>query len=240
VREDLTSTSKHKEEMMRHFTVAIALLITLGLLVPNHAFAQEDSARVRVAHTSQDAPAIDLYIDGQESAQGISFFDVSEYTTTSVGKHRVQITPSGEPVTNAVLETNIDLGRDDYTIVVSGKGGSLQALLLEDSDLQPAAGKALIRFVHAAPDIAPVDFKLANSDIPFLTDQYYTSADYVEIDAGTLTFEVAPAGSENVFLITPEMRFESGWVYTVYLTGVVTGEPQAWLQVSLDQHASLE
>lgn len=220
---------------MRHFSVAIALLITLGLLVPTYAFAQEDSARVRVAHTSQDAPAVDLYIDGEQSATDISFFDVSEYSTIPVGEHRVQVTPTGEALTNAVLDTTIDLGRDDYTIVVTGKSGSLQALLLEDSDQQVSAGKALIRFVHAAPDIAAVDFKLANSDVPFLTDQYYTSADYVEIDAGTLTFEVAPAGSENVFLITPEMRFESGWAYTVYLTGKAVGEPQAWLQVSLDQ-----
>lgn len=224
---------------MRHITVAIALLIALGLLAPNHAFAQEDSARVRVAHTSQDAPAVDLYIDGEQSAEDISFFDVSEYSTISVGEHEMQITAAGDSVTNAVLDTTIDLGREDYTIVVVGDSGSLQALVLEDADLQPSAGKALIRFVHAAPDISAVDFKLANSDIPFLTDQYYTSADYVEIDAGTLTFEVAPAGTENVFLITPEMRFEAGWVYTVYLTGVMVGEPQAWLQVSLDK-AQLE
>lgn len=222
---------------MRHFTVAIALLIALGLLVPSHAFAQEDSALVRVAHTSQDAPAIDLYIDGEQSAENISFFDVSEYSTISVGEHSVQITPTGE--SNAVLDTTIDLGRDDYTIVVVGNSDSLQALVLEDADLQPTEGKALIRFVHAAPNIQAVDFKLANSDIPFLTDQYYTSADYVEIDAGTLTFEVAPAGTENVFLITPEMRFEAGWAYTVYLTGEAVGEPQAWLQVSLDK-AQLE
>ena len=221
---------------MRRLLVAFSLLLALGLLVPQSTFAADGPARVRIAHASPDAPAVDVFVDGQSVLTNVTFFTVSDYLQVQPGTHRFQIAPTGKGAANAVIDTTVDLtSAEEYTVMAVGRLAAIQPLVLSDSSETPPAGKALIRVVQAAPEAGTVDIKFANSDGPFLTEQYFKSADYVAIDPGDQTFEVAPSGTENVFLITPKMRFEAGWTYTLYLTGVPGGSPQAWLQASVDR-----
>lgn len=225
---------------MRRLFVVFSLLIAFGLFMPFNASAQSE-ARVRIGHASPDAPAVDVFVDGESVLTNVSFFTVSQYMNMAPGSHRVQIAPAGKGAASAVIDTNVDLTQgEEYTVLAVGHLANIQPLLLNDSSEAPADGKAMVRIVNVAPDAATVDVKFANSDTPILTDQFFTSSDYVEVDPGNRTFEVAPTGTQNVFLITPEMRFEAGWTYTLYLTGVPGGSPQAWMQATVDRYPGMQ
>ncbi|WP_175454346.1 DUF4397 domain-containing protein [Halopelagius longus] len=54
----------------------------------------EDTALVRALHASPDAPAVDIYVDGQQVAQGVQFGNITGYLDLSPGEVQVQVYPS--------------------------------------------------------------------------------------------------------------------------------------------------
>ncbi|MFC6824108.1 DUF4397 domain-containing protein [Halopelagius fulvigenes] len=54
----------------------------------------ENTALVRAIHASPDAPAVDVYIDGQQVAQGVQFGNITGYLDLSPGEVQVQVYPS--------------------------------------------------------------------------------------------------------------------------------------------------
>src|SRR5262245_26542737 len=66
-----------------------------------------------------------------------------------------------------------------------------------DDDPTPA-GKARLRVVHASPDAPAVDIYARGVATPLIDDLAYGSvSDYVEVDAGTYTLQVRPAGQPS-------------------------------------------
>jgi hypothetical protein len=74
-----------------------------------------------------------------------------------------------------------------------------------------------VRLIHAATDIGTVDIYPSGSTSPVLTDQYFGSADYINIPAGTYTFDATPAGSSQVVMTSQQFKFEPGWVYSLVI-----------------------
>jgi hypothetical protein len=58
--------------------------------------AEIDSALVRVAHFSPDAPAVDIFANGEPLVEDVSFEDVSEYLAVPAGEYTLSIRPAGE------------------------------------------------------------------------------------------------------------------------------------------------
>jgi len=180
--------------------------------------AQSAQSWLRVMHDSPDAPNVDVYVDGAPVFENVGYATISNYQAVSSGQHRVQVAPAGASIDDSVIDINVDLTRGKpYTVLALGKLASIKGELLADTSKTPPAGHARVRIIHAATDIGTVDIYPSGSSSPVLTDQYFGSADYINIPAGTYTFDATPAGSSEVVMTSQQLKFEPGWVYSLVI-----------------------
>lgn len=62
-----------------------------------------ETANVRVAHLSPDAPAVDVYVDGAAVLEDVPFGAVSDYLELPAGSHTIEVAPAGQGAESAVL-----------------------------------------------------------------------------------------------------------------------------------------
>ena len=204
---------------MRRIILALSALLVFALLAPMPAMAQAAQSWIRVMHDSPNAPNVDVFVDGQPVFENVPYSTTTNYQALASGQHRVQIAPAGKSVADSVIDINVDLTRGKpYTVLALGKLTNIKAQLLPDTSKKPPAGHARVRIIHAATDIGTVDIYPSGSTSPVLTDQYFGSADYVNIPAGTYTFDATPAGSTQIVLTSQQLKFEPGWVYSLVIT----------------------
>jgi hypothetical protein len=206
-----------------------------ALAISSASFAQSD-ARVRVVHASPDAPAVDVYVNGNETLSDVPFFAASDYLNVPAGSYDFQVTPAGSPAADAVINAQgvaLAAGQD-YTIVAVNTVANIEPLVLEDNNAAPAAGKAHVRFVHASPDAPAVDIKVAGGPTIFSDIEFKEVGTYTPVDAGTYNLQVTPAGGSDVVLDLPGITLEAGTVYTVFATGLAGGTPALTAEITVD------
>ena len=204
---------------MRRIILALSALLALAFLAPMPTMAQGMQSRIRMMHDSPDGPNVDVFVDGQPVFENVPYSTTTDYQALAPGQHRVQIAPAGKSADASVIDINVDLTRGKpYTVLALGKLTNIKAQLLPDTSKAPPAGTARVRIIHAATDIGTVDIYPSGSTIPVLTDQYFGSADYINIPAGTYTFDATPAGSSKIVLTSQQLKFEPGWVYSLVIT----------------------
>jgi len=198
--------------------MAVFLMATLVSFGAGHNMAE-----LRVAHLSPDAPAVDVWLNGEVVLSGVPFGAYSDYLEVPTGEHVVQVTPAGatEPVViNATLTL---LEGTAYTVAATGLLGSsdLEAIVLID-DRSPSAEKAGVRFIHTSPDAPAVDIAVASCGGPILFEEasFRESLDYIMVDGGTYDLEVRLAGTGTVALLVEGVTLESGGNYTIFATGL--------------------
>ncbi|ELY64773.1 hypothetical protein C492_04555 [Natronococcus jeotgali DSM 18795] len=70
--------------------------------------AADESAFVRVAHFSPDAPAVDVYADDAPLVEDVSFGDVSDYLAVPAGEYALSIRPAGEETEVASFDVSLE------------------------------------------------------------------------------------------------------------------------------------
>ncbi|MBN2392143.1 MAG: DUF4397 domain-containing protein [Anaerolineae bacterium] len=218
--------------MKRLMLVNAVLVLSLLFVVPALA---ESGPRVRVIHASPDAPAVDVWADGQVAFSNAPFKGITAYATLAQGMHNFKVVPAGatEPV---VIEADLDLQNNvDYSIVAVNTLDSIEPLVLVDNNALPAAGKAHVRFVHASPDAPAVDVAVADGGpVLFGGIDFKGVGDYLPVDAGTYDLEVRVSGTDTVALSVPGVKLEDGYVYTIFAMGLAGGTPALMAVPSVD------
>lgn len=196
-----------------------ALLLALAM-VPS-AFAQA-TAKVRVLHASPDAPAVDVYVNGNLTLTNVSFFTASDYLDLPAGTYRVQVTPNGSPASDAVIDANatIEAGKA-YTVAATGPVAAIQPTIIVDDLSAPPSGQAKVRVYHFSPDAPAVDVKLADGSTLIANLAFPKASDYLEVPAGSYDIQVTPAGGSDVVIDLPGTSLAAGKIYSVFATDVV-------------------
>ncbi|NIV11005.1 MAG: DUF4397 domain-containing protein, partial [Aliifodinibius sp.] len=181
-----------------------------------------ETVNIRVIHTSYDAPAVDISIDGATAISSLAYGQSSGYAEIDAGTRNVKVTPAGA-TTPVVFESDIPLaGNSDYTVYAVDQLTNIDAIISEDSRT-PASGKAKIRVLHAAPDAPAVDVKLNSGSGPgvFSNAAFKDITDYVEVDGGNYTFVITPTGSTAEVVVFDPITVSNGTVYTVVAHGTL-------------------
>jgi hypothetical protein len=219
--------------MKRLFVVSAVLVLSLVLAVG--VFAQDNQARVRVIHASPDAPAVDIWVNGEVALSNVPFAAISDYLALDGGSYNVQVSPAGatEPI---VIDADVELtAGTDYSVAAVGTLDSIEPLVLVDNNSEPAPGKAHVRFVHASPDAPAVDIAVANGGpVLFANIAFKEIGDYLPVDAGSYDLEARLAGTDTVALSVPGVSLEAGTVYTIWAMGFADGEPTLQAVPSMD------
>lgn len=198
----------------------IALLMALAL-VPA-AFAQGGNAKVRVVHASPDAPAVDVYVNGNKALTNVPFFTASDYLDLPAGTYQVQVTPTGQPASAAVIDASatIEAGKA-YTIAATGLVAAIKPTIIVDDLTAPAAGQAHVRVYHFSPDAPSVDVQLANGTKLIEGLAFPAASSYLPVPAGSYDIQVVPAGGSDVVIDLAGTALEAGKIYSVFATGPV-------------------
>jgi Domain of unknown function (DUF4397) len=209
--------------------VKIRKLVVLGLvaalmalaLVPA-AFAQSATAKVRVLHASPDAPAVDVFVNGTLTLTNVPFFTASDYLDLPAGSYRVQVAPTGQPASAAVIDATatVEAGKA-YTVAATGLVAAIKPTIFVDNLSAPASGNAKIRVYHLSPDAPAVDVKPAGGSALISGLAFPQASDYLEVPAGSYDLQVTPAGDSAVVIDLPGTAVEAGKIYSVFATNVV-------------------
>ncbi len=209
-------------------------VLALGLALP--AAAADGMARVRVIHASPDAPAVDVFVDGNAVLTNVAFPAISQYLTLPAGAHTVAVAPAGQGAGAAVITANPTLAADGaYTVAAVGTLANIRGEIYNDNLAAPAAGKAHVRVIHASPDAPAVAVKVASGPTLISSLAFPNASDYLPVDAGTYNLQVTPAGANDVVIDLPNTTLTAGTIYDVVAVGqlaniraeVATFTPQA-------------
>ncbi len=188
---------------------------------------ESETANVRVAHFSPDAPNVDVYVDGSQALGDVPFGAVSSYLELSTGSRTVEITAAGDRETVA-FDSDVELGARDYTIAAVGEladeDTEFRPLVLEDDNSDPGEDTARVRLVHASPDAPAVDVTLAANGDALYDGVGFGEAGYVEVPAGTYTLQVRGDTETNDGDVVAEFDVElaGNTVYTGFAGGYLT------------------
>jgi LPXTG-motif cell wall-anchored protein len=210
----------------------IAVGLLLALAIAPAALAQ-GNAKVRVVHASPDAPAVDVWVDGNKVLTNVPFFTASDYLDVPAGPHDIKVTPTGDANT-AVIDAKgvaVEAGKA-YTVAAVGKLVEIKPAILADNLAAPAAGKAHVRVIHASPDAPAVDIKVKGGPTLISNLAFPNDSGYSPVDAGTYDLVVTPAGSETVALDLAGTTLEAGKIYDIFAVGLLNGEPKLRVEVT--------
>lgn len=199
----------------------VALLVALTLPAP--AFAQQQSAALRVAHLSPGAPFVDVYVDGEYAGNlsGVSYGVVSPYIQLPAGTHNIQVFASGYAAV-PLLDTDLTLGAGaSQTLGIVGllPDGSLDARVFDDAAILPPEGEAKIRAIHAMTDVGAAAVTTAPGGQQLILPGFSNASAYAQAPAGAYTLQLELAGTDATTLSVPGVYLAAGEVYTAFTIG---------------------
>lgn len=200
----------------------------------------EEMARVRVAHASPDAPAVDVFVrpadDGeyQELVGDVNFGSVTGYLSVAAGSYDVAIAPAGSTAADAVFETTVEVeAGTDYTLVALGEldedGAAFDVAVFKDDNSVLDTDTARVRVLHASPDAPEVDVT-ANDGATTLFDgvSFGESSGYTEVPADEYTVEIREdtRDEDGDVVLSTDLTLSGGEVYTVFALGYLTPDDE--------------
>ena len=210
---------------MKRILMAAFLAVVAGGLIgcsDDDEDTAPESAMVRVAHLSPDAPNVDVWVDSSKILTNVSFKAVSGYLELTEGAHQVAVTPTGA-TTPKVIDASVTLeGGKAYTVAATGLLASIQPLVLVDDLVPPASGQAKVRFVHTSPGAPAVDIAVRASAVVFSNVAFRGFDGYDALPTGLYDLDVRLAGTSTVALPVDDVSFTAGYNYTVFAVGLVS------------------
>ena len=227
----------------------LAVSLVVGTLVVGGAVGQEDadttteapdqdSAFIRVAHVSPDAPPVDVYVDGEQILADVPFGAVSDYAEFPADTYNVTITPAGDNET-VVFEGNLTLeARSVSTLFASGEVSEnatqpFEPVLFEDDAFQPAENESAVSVAHMSPDAPTVDVTANNGSVVLAQNlSYQNASEYVTVPAGNHTVEIRPAspGANATPVFTANVTLENETAYSAIAVGYIEANETAGQQ----------
>lgn len=181
------------------------------------------NGRVMIVHSSPDAPAVDLLIDGTKlNSAGVNFTDNTSYISAAAGTRVLKVNVAGTSTT--VLQASLPVvSGKNYSVFAIDSVSKLSGLVVEDDLAAPASGKAHVRFIHLSPDAPAVDVAVTGGPVVFGNKSFKDFTSFTPLDANTYNLEVRLAGTNTVVLPLPGITLTAGKIYTVYAKGFVGG-----------------
>ncbi|HET9660979.1 MAG TPA: DUF4397 domain-containing protein [Thermomicrobiales bacterium] len=219
------SKSVRRRLPVPRLAVALAFLLSLALaaVTPQLSLAQnptETDASVRFVHASPDAPAVDVIVDGAVVASDLAFGQATDALSVSPDEHQLQIVPTGQDASSAVVDTTLDPDSGTtYIVAVSGLLKDIEAKVYDVHKDDLDTGQSRLRLINLSPEDTSVDFYVTGGDELFDDLDFGTASDYTDLDTGSYDFEVRPHDQETASLSIPGFEVGDGNAYDLLLIG---------------------
>lgn len=182
-------------------------------------------ARLRILHTSYDAPNIDVYINGNRVVKDLPLRQVSNVLALKAGKHHVDIYPAGNMI-DSILNKKITVEAGvSYTLATIDYVKKMRLLSYPEQPTVPM-NEAKVRFIHLSPHTTAIDIAVKDRDVIFPNVAYKQSTNYLGLTPMTVDLEVREAGTRNLILPLPKMHFKPNEAYTIAFVSQTTENPK--------------
>jgi hypothetical protein len=180
----------------------------------------ETDACVNVVHASPDAPAVDVWVNGEVALSNLAFGEFSGWVALPAGDYQIQVTPTGQGPESVVIDATVSVEAGSaYHIAATGTVAEIAPQIYPVDLAQMADGNARVRVIHASPDAPAVDIAVTGGDVLIPNLAFPNASDSLEVPAGTYDLEVRAAGTTDVALPLPGVTLEAGMVYDVFAIG---------------------
>jgi len=197
---------------------ATPTLSTVG--TPGSMGATTTDARITVAATS-DLGAVDVLVNGSRVVSNLVFASVTGLIYLTAGRYDLQLTRSG---TNETLTGPITIDLEaghSYTLYTTGRAAdrTLGLSLLVDRAFESPTREVQVRFVHAAPQTAPLDFYLGGR-LVVSNLAYPNATPYVPVSTVDRCVGITLTGLADAIFPTFPLSFEGADRWTVVVMGI--------------------
>ncbi|MBI5666782.1 MAG: fasciclin domain-containing protein [Chloroflexi bacterium] len=202
------------------------LAVLLVSLVPVASAQTIGLARVRVAHFSPDTPAVQVYLNGDNSGiQTLSFGDVSGWVELPAGTYSVAVAPAGTSVEQAAIgPVSLPLRAGSWTTIAaigSLAGGTLTATTIAEDYSALQSGESRVTVFHAIEDAPAVDVILPDGTA-LIAGLAFGEAVELTVPAGSYSLSVVAAGTTGPAVISlPNTRLKGQTYYFVAATNTL-------------------
>lgn len=192
----------------------------------NIASPQASTAKVKVVHTSPDAPKVDILLDNA-FVDTLSFPRNTTYLDVPAGSRNVKVRATGTSLVPINADITFDANKN-YSVFAIDVLSNISAIVTSDDLTAPAAGKAHVRFIHLSPDAPAVNI-IANGSLTIFANRSFnksiTAAEqaFTPVDAGTYDLQVRTVNGNALALDLPGITLTAGKIYTVFAKGLLSG-----------------
>lgn len=191
----------------------------------NYYRAMQMDSGIRVFHASPNAPAVDVYANGNPIVRNLAYKKISQYIPVPSGNYNISVYPAGK-TTNPVINTNVFVPPNSiFNVAAIGTLPNISLYPIQEPNVAQTSGNACVRVVHLSPNAPAVDIKLADGTTVFSDVSYKEVTKYVCVPAGTYSFNVSPTGTNTVVLSVPNVQLKANSYYTIYAIGLVGESP---------------
>jgi hypothetical protein len=181
--------------------------------------AKQDRALVRFVNADPGHATADLWFGDMKAFSDVAYKAVTPYTELPADRSTFKLRASGQNMDVATNNEGLYAGRH-YTLVAIHKKDGTTILRAVSDDLDaPAAGKAKVRMINAAPNAGELDLVQARDRKSEVFDaiNFDSPTSFKEVDPGNL--EVRHDDSKAPVLRLPQVTVQPDKFYTVIITG---------------------
>ena len=204
--------------------IAFVVLLTACADLDDSGTSPTPVAFVSLYHGSPDAPDLDVIVDNRSIfSQKFEYTDYTGYLNFYTGNRHFKFNPFN--ASNALVDTTLNFVQGEtYSVFVIDRLSGIEALLVRDSSATPAAGNAMVRFVHLSPDAPAVNVSvIGETGAPLFGSQSFKAAsNFKEVSSKTYSFAVKAAGNDTALLTVPDITLRAGKYYTIIIRGFTT------------------
>jgi len=198
-----------------------------------------DQALVRIVHAIPEAPPADVFTGEEKTFSNLLFGQATAYKPVSDDPFKLTVKAAGGDAAPVIVEAQEDVkGGERYTILaMSDRDGAAKLDTFSDERAQPPAGKALVRVIHAAPELGTANvYSAARIEDPEVEDVGYGApAHYEEMEPGEATVSIESKGQSarsRVAAVLSKVTLEAGKAYTLVLAPAdAPGKPGQMIQL---------
>ncbi len=188
-------------------------------------------SELRVIHSVDDAPAVDVWVNGAAPADGsplqnLGFGEFTDYLGLAAGSYDLAVAPTGatEPLVIDAQDVALAAGQA-YSVIAVGELANVTDETIEPyivlDNPRSIATEAQVRVIHAASRAPAVDvYVTATSDIstaePVLSNVPFEAASgYLSVAPGSYQVTVTVAGDKDAVAIGPTaINVTAGGIFT--------------------------
>ena len=193
-------------------------------------------SKIRFLNATSINRRIQIYVNDNIFIDSMKFADITDYKIIPPGTHTINIYIEGN-TTKKVLEKTIDVApNSNYTVSIVDIEDALDNLILKDGEEGRVNTKSHLRFINLSKNAPLMSLSLLNDIVLFENVEYLETTNYYDLSAAIYNFKITYLDNTIIAKTISNKLLENGKFYTIYILGLLNGNPPMGYMMVEDQY----